>query len=77
MQQTCLDIEVSDNLHLTQIGFLLREAFALDQLRDEILWHPDGTLRTLSEEEKELLADLKLVSARLVAKIQELRFRLE
>jgi hypothetical protein len=77
MQQTFLDGEVSDNVRLTQIGFLLREAFALDQLRDEILWQPDGTPRTLSKEEKELLADLKLVSTRLVAKIQNLRFGLE
>lgn len=73
MQQIFLDLETSDNTSVIQYRLFLREAFALDQFRDEILWRPDGTAKELSEEEKELLDDLKLVSARLIAKVQELK----
>jgi hypothetical protein len=55
-----------------ELGSLLKEAFVLDQLRDQILWTSQGEAKRLTEEAKATLAALNEKSARVKARLQEL-----
>ena len=72
MQQLFRRAHACESVRIIKLRLLLKEAFALGQLRDQLIWQLDGTTRKLSEQDRVLLFDLERLSARLVATIREL-----